>query len=280
MQDWLHKLLQDQFHSCEQLPKLMNLIEECWDFDPDKRPPLDKILQSLAEIDTASLRSSSDQCEVIRVDNDSAEFERVYQSFTLSLQQHHEDYVLSRLKNEQKPIAFKLKSVWRIENYSLRENYENTVKMISKQHSEKDAGRVHIGYHGTRPTNLNNIAKHGLLKVGNPHNPSPAVDKGYFGDPQQGIYLSRYVEYSLKYSNQKAPLKPDDKVKIIQFKLFPGKTLHIDKMQVGINPTEGYNSHSSPQYLEWYLFDEKQCCPEYILEVEAFENNRTLADDA
>ncbi len=49
------------------------------------------------------------------------------------------------------------------------------------------------GFHGTRQQNIEKIAKNGLLKVGNPMNPSAAVDQGYFGDCQKGIYLSCYI---------------------------------------------------------------------------------------
>lgn len=44
-------------------------------------------------------------------------------------------------------------------------------------------------------------------------------------------------------------------------------------------PTEGYDSHSSANHLEWFLFDPAQCCPTYIVRVRAFENRRTAADD-
>ncbi len=40
--------------------------------------------------------------------------------------------------------------------------------------------KIFGGYHGTRPGNLDGISTNGLLKVGNPKNPSKAVDKGYF----------------------------------------------------------------------------------------------------
>ncbi len=73
-----------------------------------------------------------------------------------------------------------------------------------------------------------------------------------------------YIEYTLKYSNQMAPLAPVEKVRIIQFQVFPGKSLHIPEIRTGIDPTAGFHSHSSPNYLEWYLFDERQCYPEYV----------------
>lgn len=135
------------------------------------------------------------------------------------------------------------------------------------------------GYHGTRSTNIEKIAANGLLKVGNPKNPSKSTDEGFFGDPKYGVYISRYMEYALKYSNNLRPLNPGGVVKIVRFRLVPGRCCHIQKLSKGILPTKGYHSHHSSNFLEWYLFDERQCHPDAILEVEAIENNRTYADD-
>lgn len=46
-----------------------------------------------------------------------------------------------------------------------------------------------------------------------------------------------------------------------------------------MKPTSGYHSHSSSAGSEWYLFNEDQCCPSYILTVKAIEDTRTAADD-
>jgi hypothetical protein len=54
----------------------------------------------------------------------------------------------------------------------------------------------------------------------------------------------------------------------------------VKKVTVGMKPVDGYDSHSSPNFQEWYLFSEAQVCPEYILEVEAIENKRWKADDS
>ena len=76
-----------------------------------------------------------------------------------------------------------------------------------------------------------------------------------------------------------ALLEPGDEVKTIMFRTLPGKTKHIPKLTGGIDPTEGFDSHSSPTFLEWYLFDESQACPAYVLKVKAVEDTRTAADD-
>src|SRR5690348_520812 len=86
---------------------------------------------------------------------------------------------------------------------------------------------------------------------------------------------------TLKYSNQLEALEPKDSVKIIMFRVLPGKSRHIEKRTPGLKPSDspGYDSHSSSNHQEWYLFDEAQCCPAYVLTVRAFEDRRS-ADEA
>ncbi len=73
-------------------------------------------------------------------------------------------------------------------------------------------------FHGTRPSNVSKahsshhvpnakslllsqikkICDKGLLRVGHPLNPSMAIDEGFFGMPQHGVYVSRYADYTFK----------------------------------------------------------------------------------
>jgi hypothetical protein len=70
-----------------------------------------------------------------------------------------------------------------------------------------------------------------------------------------------------------------EKCKVIMFHVLPGNSLHIKKQTSGLKPTAGYDSHSSSNHQEWYLFDESQCVPAYVLTVKAVEDRRTAADD-
>jgi hypothetical protein len=38
------------------------------------------------------------------------------------------------------------------------------------------------------------------------------TDPGYFGTPTKGVYVSRYLDYCLKYSNRGEVLDPKDQV--------------------------------------------------------------------
>jgi len=95
--------------------------------------------------------------------------------------------------------------------------------------------------------------------------------------------VSQYIDYVLKYAtdepNRLEPLVPGQTTRVIMVKLLPGRSLHVQKITPNLKPTAGYDSHSSPQRLEWYLFNEDQVLPAYIITVKAIEDNRTAADD-
>ena len=91
--------------------------------------------------------------------------------------------------------------------------------------------------------------------------------------------MSRYADYTFKYANRQVPLEPGDTCKVIMFRTLPGRSKHIPKLIGAIDPTGGFDSHSSPQFLEWYLFSEDQLCPQYVLHILAREDTRTAADD-
>ncbi len=57
--------------------------------------------------------------------------------------------------------------------------------------------KIFRGFHGTNPRNIDGISRNGLLKVGNPLNPSKQTDQGYFGDPHHGVYVSCCITHLL-----------------------------------------------------------------------------------
>ncbi len=88
--------------------ELLSLIEGCWDHDPTKRKSLDEILSILLEIEKSITQSSStdnSNTQLIPVDPASPEFVRLVDSFNASMQQHHDDYVISRIKSGLKPVS-------------------------------------------------------------------------------------------------------------------------------------------------------------------------------
>ena len=198
-------------------------------------------------------------------------------------QGRNEDYVGNRLKKKKKPITFVLLNAWKVTNPVLEAAFAaKREAMIKECGGEEQLSRIRVAFHGTKDIHIPSIIKTSLLRFQHPLNPcTTQADDGYFGTNKKGVYVSRYYDYTLKYCNGLNPLEPGQTAKIIMFKALPGKTKKIDKLSMGIDPdtTGGFHSHSSPNNLEWYMFDERQLCPEYVLEMKAQEDTRTAADD-
>lgn len=215
--------------------------------------------------------------EVVR---DSEEFWDLEDKFAANLQGRNEDYVAKRIKAGKKPLRFVLVGAERVDNPILAARFEIKKREIFATLDDPKERRERISFHGTHPRNLASILKTSLLRFKHKLNPCKTQsDEGYFGTNRAGVYVSRYADYTLKYSNRVCALEPGDEVKTVMFRTVPGRTKRIEKLTFGIQPTEGYNSHSSPTFLEWYLFDEAQLCPQYVLRVKAVEDTRTAADD-
>ena len=166
-----------------------------------------------------------------------------------------------------------------IDNPVLQRRFEACRQSIATSCTVQEA-RERTAFHGTHPRNVVTLCDLGLLPYGHELNPvKSSVDAGYFGSAKKGIYVSRYADYTLKYSNRLIPLEPGEKCRTVLFKCVPGRSRHMEKLCGPIDPTPGYNSHSSPQYMEWYLFRPEQCCPTHVLTVVAREDTRTAADD-
>ena len=189
------------------------------------------------------------------------------------------DYVASRILAGKKPLTFRLTSVTAIDNTLLLARFQRECKRLEALGRTADELKPRTGFHGTRSANVPKIAASGLLRVGHPQNPSQRTDKGWFGSPEHGVYLSRYATYALKYANDQAPLQPGEEVALLMFRLVVGRVYHLPHVTPGVMPTAGYDSHSSANHLEYYLFAEPMCVPTHILAVRAFEDTRTDADD-
>eukprot|EP00727_Mastigamoeba_balamuthi_P000035 m51a1_g10028 hypothetical protein (1013) ;mRNA; r:106735-110223 len=207
-----------------------------------------------------------------------AGFER---SFRQYYQMHHEDYTASRIRQNMAPLIFVVTAAWEVRNpvleawYEARRRYmEDTLRRTGEELEER------VAFHGTMERNVGPICDLGLLRVGHPLNPSHSTDTGFFGDPHRGVYASRFVEYTLQYSNVKSASDGTEcPVQIVMFKALPGKTLHMKAVAVAVQPTAGYDSHSSPQWSEWFFFDETQLCPTHVVQVLAITNKRTEANE-
>ena len=222
---------------------------------------------------------SSPESTLTEVVIESEEFWELEEKFAANLQGRNEDYVEKRIKAGKKPIRFVLIGAERVSNPILEARFECKRQELFKKCDPKDV-REQVSFHGTHPKNIKSILHYSLLPFQHPLNPCKnQVDEGYFGSNKKGIYVSRYADYTLKYSNRVTSVDPGDEVKTIMFRTLPGRVKHIEKLCGAIDPTPGYDSHASPTFLEWFLFDPAQALPAYVLKVKAAEDTRITADD-
>eukprot|EP01012_Entosiphon_sulcatum_P031017 TRINITY_DN3866_c0_g1_i1.p1 TRINITY_DN3866_c0_g1~~TRINITY_DN3866_c0_g1_i1.p1 ORF type:complete len:486 (+),score=94.67 TRINITY_DN3866_c0_g1_i1:23-1459(+) len=234
------------------------------------------------QADSSSGSSSSEEDDgsgfrTEKIETDSKRFWKVEDKFNSALQGTNPDYVKNRIVAGKKPVKFKLKEVLRVHNPPLEKAFHK------KKDEFRAAGieiRERVSFHSTHPKNVDSIVRTNLLPFGHPTNPcKQQSDSGWFGSNRKGVYVSKYAEYTFKYGNRLCPMDPGDMVSVIMFKTLPGKCKLIETLSAGIDPTPGYNSHSSPNNIEWYIFDSDQILPEYIIKVQAFEDTRDVADD-
>ena len=223
--------------------------------------------------------SEATEAVLTPIDKDSEDFWDLEEKVNANIQGRNEDYVEKRIKAGLKPIRFILVGADAVKNDVLEARFTAKRTELQNIREAKDV-RERISFHGTHPKNLKSILKTGLLKFQHPLNPCKTqVDDGYFGSNKKGIYVSRYCDYTLKYANRVVAVQPGEEAKTIMFKTLPGKSHHCEKLVGPIDPMPGFDSHSSPTFLEWYLFDEAQCCPTHVLKLRAEEDTRTAADD-
>eukprot|EP01012_Entosiphon_sulcatum_P048594 TRINITY_DN6708_c0_g2_i2.p1 TRINITY_DN6708_c0_g2~~TRINITY_DN6708_c0_g2_i2.p1 ORF type:complete len:470 (+),score=89.07 TRINITY_DN6708_c0_g2_i2:455-1864(+) len=226
--------------------------------------------------DVEELKSAS--YTLTEIPKDTEAFWEMEEKFAANLQGRNEDYVQSRLKAKKKPLTFILVKCQKIENEILKKRFERRKALLLADSPE--SGRERVSFHGSNPKNIPSILKTSLLRFKHPLNPcKEQVDDGYFGTNKKGVYVSRYSDYTYKYANNQEPLEAGQTATVIMFRTLPGKSFHIKKLSGAIDPTPGYHSHSSPSFLEWYLFCEDQLLPEYLLTAKAVEDVRTAADD-
>eukprot|EP00927_Polykrikos_kofoidii_P056043 TRINITY_DN50221_c0_g1_i1.p1 TRINITY_DN50221_c0_g1~~TRINITY_DN50221_c0_g1_i1.p1 ORF type:complete len:423 (-),score=73.40 TRINITY_DN50221_c0_g1_i1:136-1404(-) len=243
----------------------------------DSEPPLkaakhDASAPSPADLSCASAVFSS-------VEKESEAFWKLEEILAAHLHGRNEDYNAKRIATGEKPLNFVLVAAEVVDNPVLSGAFEARKKYIEAARGQKEA-RERYAFHGTHPSRVSSLCDRGLLPFGHALNPAKSpVDSGYFGSCKKGVYVSRYADYTLKYANRLIPLRPGERCRTILFRCVPGLSKHIDKMCGPIDPTLGFDSHSSPQFLEWFLFNADQCCPSHILTLEALEDTRTASDD-
>jgi len=257
----------------------------------EEEPPKKKAKECAVDSATGSTSSSSSSSSMSypliasaaasfrKIDRECEEFWQLEELLAAHIHGRNEDYNEGRIKKGKRPISFVLREAQAVDNPVLLARYNARKSEVTAGCSGIDR-RERVAFHGTHPSRLKTLCDRGLLPYGHELNPAKSpVDSGYFGSCRKGVYVSRYADYTLKYANGLIPLEPLERCTVVLFKCIPGHSMHIEKMCGPIDPTPGYNSHSSPQYLEWFLFTPEQCCPTHTLTIAAMEDTRTASDD-
>ena len=58
------------------------------------------------------------------------------------------------------------------------------------------------------------------------------------------------LEYTLKYCNGLEALNTGDEATLLMLKVLPGRSKHIARVQLGLQPSDGFDSHASANHLE------------------------------
>eukprot|EP00727_Mastigamoeba_balamuthi_P013590 m51a1_g8854 hypothetical protein (861) ;mRNA; f:497336-500408 len=252
----------DRFHAGHELSEWSFAPARCaWEEEPEAA------LAQLAGDDLADFRSVLRSC----------------------MQQHNELYVARRILAGKKPLVFTAANVWQVSNPVLERRFEQCARALRTHGRSEEEAQFTYAFHGTARANVPGVCRWGVLPSGHPHNASPSSNHGGLaGDPYEGVYASRYLEHALQFSNWQPgdggapqPLDAGDRVLVVMLRVLPGRCRRLAARDVaaGMAPTRGYDSHASPQGLEWFLFDEAQACPSHVIEVEASEDACTAACD-
>eukprot|EP00727_Mastigamoeba_balamuthi_P004359 m51a1_g13921 hypothetical protein (503) ;mRNA; f:815184-817066 len=216
------------------------------------------------------------------------DFQRSFRQYQLG---YHEDYSEKRIKAGKKPMMFEARAVWLVRNATLNEWYDRRLKYM-KEHLRRseDEGELdeRSAFVGLPEGAIEALCSTGLLRTGHPLLANKHAEQrgGAIGDPSQGVYVWRYLEFALGHSNlqqddsgelRPAPVAEGQNVKVVLFKVLPGRSLEVAKHAQGMQPTPGYDSHGS--WSQWFLFDETQAVPTHVIAVEAVENTQTVAND-
>eukprot|EP00927_Polykrikos_kofoidii_P033845 TRINITY_DN2869_c0_g1_i2.p1 TRINITY_DN2869_c0_g1~~TRINITY_DN2869_c0_g1_i2.p1 ORF type:complete len:348 (+),score=29.98 TRINITY_DN2869_c0_g1_i2:50-1093(+) len=263
-----HKSIRHNFRKCETSGMLRIVSNDVPATDDDARIVVSTDLNLGDAVATLS-----------DVPNNTDEFWNLEEILNAHIHGRNEDYNQSRILMGLKPLCFRLVAAQKVNNPVLSALFERR-KLDFETSLPKNEARERHAFHGSHPKNLKSLCDRGLLPHGHELNPAKETsDDGWFGSNRKGIYVSRYADYTLKYANRGGPLSDHDRCTVVMLRCVAGRCFQIEKVEGAIDPTPGYNAHSSPNNLEWYLFSPDQCCPSHVLTVEAVEDERTLADD-
>eukprot|EP01012_Entosiphon_sulcatum_P033426 TRINITY_DN4230_c0_g1_i1.p1 TRINITY_DN4230_c0_g1~~TRINITY_DN4230_c0_g1_i1.p1 ORF type:complete len:508 (+),score=64.51 TRINITY_DN4230_c0_g1_i1:32-1555(+) len=174
-----------------------------------------------------------------------------------------------------------LKQLFRVENTVLNRRYDERKKWMQLTALENLRSGTDLidrqVFYGAPLSAVMKIVENGVLRIGHRLNPGQSNDSGsgQLGDPHFGIHVHSKASACLPYCQRPVRMpRVGDMVKLLALKCCAGRSWRVPGRGPEIRPQPGFDSHASPDEppQEWFLLDETQCCPTYLLVLEVVED--------
>ena len=83
------------------------------------------------------------------------------------------------------------------------------------------------------------------ILAGLDHLSMPIVVFDVLTQHRKGVYIAKYADYSLKYSNSLQPLQLGQVVEVLMLQVLLGKTFRFHGKETGCDPKPGYDRYNT-----------------------------------
>jgi len=189
---------------------------------------------------------------------------------------HLSNYASARITKKLAPLSFVIDGIETISNPLLKARFQDRC-------AELGCSKREWGFHG----NSNEIALRDIVDLGllpRLHHlvrtVSVGTDNGWFDSCTTGVYVSKTLDYSLKYSNNMNPLELGDTVTVLVLDVCPWKQFVAPEYMGTVSEVEpGFDSHCSQRDHQFWLPKHDQCLPLYLIKVRAVQKAEPVRDD-
>ena len=151
-------------------------------------------------------------------------------------------------------------------NTALWKRFESKVTELKGKPSLTSNCDIRVAFHGTKETNIVKIVKDGFLVPGSMPEGAGSIHRSQRGATWGlGIYSTPRVETALSYGSNR----------ILMCAVILGSIHRCHKSGPYQPPKSGYDSHMSPNSVEWVLFDSSQIVPLCVLHVRSLPSYPT-----
>eukprot|EP00042_Codosiga_hollandica_P025400 m.113113 g.113113 ORF g.113113 m.113113 type:complete len:892 (+) comp51860_c0_seq2:78-2753(+) len=180
------------------------------------------------------------------------------------LQESHEHYVIKARREGRPATFFKLSEAALVHNTSLHDSYLQTLQRLQSSGTCIDES---LAFHGTTAESIHEILQLGLVPGGIATSIETQIPKSipptaFFGSQRCGVYVCTHVEDALRYSNGGKYVEAGQSLYVVVLRVLAGRTKAIAAFSsTPVEPSEGHESHASPDGRELFLYEPSQCYP-------------------